>query len=125
MDRRHSLTHFTSTQLQPRCAKRQLSYYRLWNRKFILKVPDLPHLLTNIVRSHIADNCSNHLKVYTNGSLLENGYSGAGFVIPHFKTGKDFHIAQGYSIFTAELRAVLTALSYLSGVYMYVLCAIY
>ena len=27
MDRTHSLTHFTSTQLQPRGAKHQLSYY--------------------------------------------------------------------------------------------------
>ena len=29
MDRTHSVTHFTSTQLQLRCAKRQFSYYFL------------------------------------------------------------------------------------------------
>ena len=40
VDRRHSLTHFTSTQLQPRCAKRQLSYYRVWKHNFILKEPE-------------------------------------------------------------------------------------
>ena len=39
VDCTHLLTHFTSTQLQPRnCAKRQLSYYGIWNRIFILKV---------------------------------------------------------------------------------------
>ena len=37
VDRTHSLTTLTSTQLQPRCAKCQLSY---WNQIFILKVPE-------------------------------------------------------------------------------------
>ena len=38
----HACTHtVTSTQLQPpRCTKRQLSHYRIWNRVFILKVPE-------------------------------------------------------------------------------------
>ena len=37
----HAFTHtFTSTQLQPLCAKRQLSYYRSWNQFFMLKVPE-------------------------------------------------------------------------------------
>ena len=35
VDRTHSLT-----QLQPRCAKHQLSYYRIWNQIFILKAPE-------------------------------------------------------------------------------------
>ena len=38
VDRTRSLT-LTSTQLQPLCAKRQLTYYIIWNRTFILKVP--------------------------------------------------------------------------------------
>ena len=37
----HAFTRtLTSTQLQPRCAKRQLTYYRIWNQIFILKVPE-------------------------------------------------------------------------------------
>ena len=32
MDRTYSLTHLQSTQLQPRCTKRQLSYYRIRNQ---------------------------------------------------------------------------------------------
>ena len=36
----HAFTHtLTSTQLQPSCAKRQLSYNRIWN-PFFLKVPE-------------------------------------------------------------------------------------
>ena len=38
----HAFTRtLTSTQLQLRCAKRQLSYYRIWNRICILKVPEI------------------------------------------------------------------------------------
>ena len=37
---------------------------------------------------------------------------GAEFVIPHFKTENAFHIGKGYSIFTAELCAILMVLSY-------------
>ena len=37
----HAFTYtVTSTQLQPRCAERQLSYNRIWNQIFILKVPE-------------------------------------------------------------------------------------
>ena len=40
-------------------------------------------------------------------------YAGAGFVISHFKTGKVFRDGKEYSIFTAELCAVLMASSHL------------
>ena len=39
----HAFTHtrrYTPTQLQPRCAKRQLSYYIIWTPIFILNVPE-------------------------------------------------------------------------------------
>ena len=37
----HTFTHtLTSTQLQPLCAKRQLSFYRIWNQIYIFKVPE-------------------------------------------------------------------------------------
>ena len=45
--------------------------------------------------------------------MLENDYTGAGFVTPHFKTEKGFHIGKEYSIFTAELCAILMELLYL------------
>ena len=36
----HGLHTVTSTQLQSRCAKHQLSYYSIWNQIIILKVPE-------------------------------------------------------------------------------------
>ena len=37
----HTIAHaLTSTQLQPLCAKRHLSYYSIWNGIFSLKVPE-------------------------------------------------------------------------------------
>ena len=38
-DHTHSLTHLHQ-QLQPRGAKRQLSYYVIWNKPFTLMVPE-------------------------------------------------------------------------------------
>ena len=57
-----------------------------------------PHLLTT-VWSRIADNYSYHIKAYTDGSVLENDYVGAAFLIPHFKTETEaFHIGKNYTI---------------------------
>ena len=44
-----------------------------------------PHVLAYLVKSHIADNCSNHLKMFTDGSVLENEQACPGFVIPEIK----------------------------------------
>ena len=35
-----SAVNWRNTQLPPRCMKHQLSYYRIWNHIFILKVPE-------------------------------------------------------------------------------------
>ena len=50
------------------------------------------------------------MKVYTDGSVLENEQAGAGFVIPDFKTEKSFYLGKGGAIFTAKLAALLTPL---------------
>ena len=51
-----------------------------------MKKEENRHILSYIVKSHLADNNSNHLKIYTDGSVVENEQAGAGFVIPEFKT---------------------------------------
>ena len=51
-----------------------------------------------------------HLKVYTDGSILEDGSAGSAFVIPSLKTEKSYHLGKGHSIFAAELVAILMAL---------------
>ena len=40
VDRTRTLTHLRQHSFNHICAKRQLSYYRIWNEIFILKVPE-------------------------------------------------------------------------------------
>ena len=79
----------------------------------LTKKDENPHILATSVRSHLADNYSNHLKVFTDGSVLGN-QTGAGYVIPALKVEKSYHIGRNFSIFTAELTAILLALNYLN-----------
>ena len=53
------------------------------------------------------------MKIYTDRSVLENEQAGAGFVIPEFKTEKGFYLGKGRSLVTAELVALLVAVSYI------------
>ena len=62
---------------------------------------------------HIQNTYPNHLKVYTDGSLLSNQNSGSAFVIPFLKVNKTFSIGVDRSIFCAELIAIVMALHYL------------
>ena len=73
------------------------------------------NILGSEARTHIYNSYSNHLKVFTDGSLLNNS-AGCGFVIPALKTEKSFYLGQNVSIFTAELLAILMALRYLLDV---------
>ena len=54
-----------------------------------MKKEENPHILSYNY-SKITSCCqySNHEKIYTNGSVLENEQAGAGFVIPESKTEK-------------------------------------
>ena len=45
-----------------------------------------PHILSYLVKSHIADNYSNHLKILKDGSVLGNQQAGAGFDNRDFNT---------------------------------------
>ena len=62
---------------------------------------------------HLQNNYPNHLKVYTDGSLLNNNLSGSAFVIPSLKIYKSYSIGENRSIFSAELVAIVMALNYL------------
>ena len=65
------------------------------------------------VRAYIQDNYCNHLKMYTDGSLLDNDQAGSAFVIPALKIEKSYCVGKHRSVFTAELIAVLMGLSYI------------
>ena len=66
--------------------------------------------LISIVRERIDNKYSHHLKVYTDGSVLESSDAGAGIVIPDAKICRKYYIGRDFSIFTAELYAILMAL---------------
>ena len=68
-------------------------------------------LLPAFVKSHIYDTYRNHLKVYTDGSVLDNRLSGSAFIIPSLKIEKSYHLGKNFSIFTAELVAIIMALN--------------
>ena len=72
-----------------------------------------PNILSSVVKSHIEANYMNHLKVFTDGSVLDNRQAGAAFVIPALKIQKSYFLGKDFSIFTAELYAIIMALKYL------------
>ena len=73
------------------------------------------NILSLDARFHLKQKYPNHLKVFTDGSKLDNNQGGAGFVIPALSITKSFNIGINRSIFTAELIAILMALVYLTS----------
>ena len=71
------------------------------------------NILSTSVKEHLLNTYPDHLKVYTDGSLLNNKEAGSAFIIPSIKVEKTFYIGKYKSIFTAELIAILMALYYL------------
>ena len=58
-----------------------------------MKNEENSRVLPCIVKCHLADNNSHHLKKkkkIVDGSVIENEQAGPGFVIPEFKTEKSF-----------------------------------
>jgi len=72
-----------------------------------------PHIISQIAKSHLADNYSNQLKTFTYGAVLEDEQAGGTFVTPEFTSEKGFHFGKGRCILTAQLVALLMALSYI------------
>ena len=71
------------------------------NAKFDTDYTDLKKSeSTNIlVREHLNNKYQNHIKILTDGSVLDSLDSGAGFVIPDIKVQKSFYLGKGFSIF--------------------------
>ena len=84
------------------------------------------NILAIHVREHLNNKYQNHIKIFTDGSVLDSLDSGAGFVIPDLKVQKSFYLGKGFSIFTSELYAILMALSYICNIqlaiYNFVIC---
>ena len=67
-----------------------------------------------MVKEHISVTYPSHLKIFTDGSVMDSLDSGAAFVIPDMKLQKSFYLGNGYSIFTAELFAIFMALQFIA-----------
>ena len=70
-------------------------------------------------QEHITDTYGSHLKIYTDGSLLEDGNTGAAFFIQSQNIQKQFYIGKHYSILTAELIAIQQALLFLQSTHIH------
>ena len=81
----------------------------------LAKKKEDPIYLTIDAREQLNKYQHNSLLIYTDGSVIDTGYAGAGFVIPDFKMSRSFHLGYGYSVYTAELLAILMALSEISN----------
>ena len=63
-----------------------------------LKKSESTNILTTEVREQLINNYQNHIKIFTDGSILDSLDSGAGFVVPDLKVQKSllregfFHI---------------------------------
>ena len=64
----------------------------------------------------ISRNYQHHLKIFTDGSVMEDGAAGAAFVIPEFNNLTHSYTLPAVSIFTAEQLAILMALQHISEI---------
>ena len=78
-----------------------------------LKKSESTNILAIHVREHLNNKYQNHMKIFTDGSILDSLDSGAGCVIPDLKVQKSFYLGKFFSIFTSELYAILIALNYI------------
>ena len=86
-----------------------------------LKKGESTSILTIEVREHLNNNYQNHIKIFTDGSILDSLDSGEGFDIPELKVQKSFNLGKGFSIFTSELYAILMALNFICNIQLAIL----
>ena len=72
-----------------------------------------PHVMKTLVQEKLLNIYNDHIKIFTDGSRLDNGNAGAAFVIPSLKIQKNYHLGNKYSIFSAELVGILKALQFI------------
>ena len=105
--------------------------WQLKSAKFDLDNPDLnksvpSYKLKALVMEYFTTNYTLHTAIYTDGSALDNNTTGAAFYIPSWDVHKQVFVGNSYSIFTAELIAIFSALKYISNLrlnnYKFVFC---
>ena len=59
-----------------------------------LKKSESTNILAIQVREHLNNKYQKHIKIFTDGSVLDSLDSGAGFVIPDLKVQKSFYLGK-------------------------------
>ncbi len=73
-----------------------------------------PLLQASLASDYLEKNYSQFLKIYTDGSVMDDGAAGAAFTIPDFRNLTKSFSLPTVSIFTAELLAILMALQHIN-----------
>ena len=81
-----------------------------------LKKDQNPLVLAVTARLCLEEKYQHHLKIYTDGSVMEDGAAGAAFVIPDFNNLAHSYSLPAVSVFTAELLAISMALQHISAI---------
>nr|KAG5691429.1 hypothetical protein BaRGS_016345 [Batillaria attramentaria] len=71
-------------------------------------------LATTLAREKIEQRFSQHLKIDTDGSVLDSGEVGCAFVIPDLGITRRYKLNAGLSIFSAEMYAILMACTFVN-----------
>ena len=72
-----------------------------------LKKSESTNILATEVREHLNNNYQNHIKIFTNGSVLDSVKQD-----PSSRTSKCKSLGKSFSILTSELYAILMTLNY-------------
>ena len=75
-----------------------------------------PLVLAVTARLCLEEKYQHHLKIFTDGSVMEDGEAGAAFVIPEFNNLTHSYSLPAVSVFTAELLAISMALQHISAI---------
>ena len=81
-----------------------------------LKKDQNPLVLAVTARLCLEQKYQHHLKIFTDGSVMEDGAAGAAFVIPEFNNLTHSCSLPAVSVFTAELLAISMALQHISAI---------
>ncbi|KAL8601611.1 hypothetical protein ACOMHN_003877 [Nucella lapillus] len=68
-----------------------------------------PLYLATLAKTRVHEEFGQHLQIYTDGSVKDNGEVGCALVIPNLGITKKYHLNNGIGIYTAELYAILKA----------------
>ncbi|KAL8575532.1 hypothetical protein ACOMHN_059597 [Nucella lapillus] len=68
-----------------------------------------PLYLATLAKTRVHEEFGQHLQIYTDGSVKDNGEVECALVIPDLRIIKKYHLNNGIGIYTVELYAILKA----------------